>query len=418
MSLTEEQQNVVNSIHKGENIFLTAPAGYGKSYVIQHIIKWSNKNNIHIGITAMTGAAALLLEGQTLHSFLGIGLGEGTPEDLFKRNLKNKKLLLKLQRLNLLIIDEVSMMNAELLDKISLYLGLIRKNNNPFGKVQMFLSGDMVQLPPIKGLYCFLSSEWKRANIQIVVLNKNMRQQDDTIFQSLLETVRWGKCTKVEMDILEPLKNTQFPNGILPTRLYSRNIDVDRINQAELKTIITQDKMIPIEFKVIFPQDAKKAQLAKQLITSFGIPESITLCIGAQVVLTRNMDREIGLVNGSRGIVQSLEQNKIIVKFTNNITYPIEYIEYNKMEKDVNITFFHYIPVKLAYALSIHRCQGMTLDAIEIDLGESIFCNGQAYTALSRAKNLQSIRIIDVSSRSFKTSQEVIAFYKKDSIIC
>lgn len=414
MSLTEEQQNVVDSIQKGKNIFLTAPAGYGKSYVIQHIIQYANKNNMNIGITAMTGSAALLLEGQTLHSFLGIGLGEGTAEELFKRNFKNKKLISKLQRLQLLIIDEISMMNAELLDKISIYLGLIRKNNNPFGELQLVLSGDMVQLPPIKGTYCFLSNEWKRANIQIVVLNKNMRQQNDHIFQLLLESVRWGKCSKNELNILESLKNTEFQNGILPTRLYSRNIDVDRINQAELNTLIKESNIKSYEFKVIFPKDAKKEQLAKQLIISFGIPESLNLCIGAQVVLTRNMDRELGLVNGSRGVIHSLDQNKIVVKF-NNITYPIEYIEYNKMEKDENITYFSYIPLKLAYALSIHRCQGMTLDAIEIDLGESIFCNGQAYTALSRAKNLNSIRIIDVSSRSFKTSPEVIDFYKNNA---
>lgn len=402
--MTPEQESVLQAIQHKENVFITAPAGYGKSYVIQRIVQWAREDSIPFGVTAMTGAAAILINGRTLHSFLGIGIGKGTAEELASQS--KKYIQRKLRKLSLLIIDEISMLDHQLFDKISTYLSIIRNQPDiPFGGVQLVFSGDMFQLPPVKGDYCFLSKNWSQCNFKVIPFTKNMRQQNDIPFQKILESVRAGKCSTKELEQLKALSNTEFTNGIVPTRLYSLNIDVDRINQAELQDLIDKTSPILTTYPIRYYQN--ESQL-KPIVKSMNVPESVQLCKDAQVVLTRNIDTTIGLVNGSRGIVLEVQDQSVLVKFQNDLVYNVEY--YNHEEDSRSL--FSYIPLRLAYALSIHKCQGMTLDAIEIDLGESIFCYGQAYTALSRAKNLQSVRLVDIHPKSFRTHPAVLDFYK------
>ena len=406
--MTPEQESVLDFIKQRKNVFMTSPAGYGKSYVIQKIVQFVKINHIPFGVTAMTGAAAILINGRTLHSFLGIGLGKGTAEDLYTEC--NKYIQRKLIKLNLLIVDEVSMLDKELFDKISTYLGLIRNRpNEPFGGVQLLFSGDMFQLPPVKGDYCFQSKLWDKCNFKVIQFTKNMRQQNDTIFQKLLESLRQGACSTEELEQLKTLSSTEFCNGIIPTRLYSLNVDVDNINQVELQKLIKTTNPIVKNYSIQF---YNKVPQAKLIAKSMNVPESIQLCSKAQVVLTRNLEAESGLVNGSRGIVLEVHESSILVQFLNGIVYSISYCDY----EDEDVVLFSYIPLRLAYALSIHKCQGMTLDAIEIDLGKSIFCWGQAYTALSRAKNLESVKIIDVHQKSFRTHPFVLEFYKNQKM--
>jgi ATP-dependent DNA helicase PIF1 len=402
--MTPEQESVLQAIQQKQNVFITAPAGYGKSYVIHRVVQWAKESNIPFGVTAMTGAAALLINGRTLHSFLGIGIGKGTAEELASQS--KKYIQRKLRKLSLLIVDEISMLDHQLFDKISLYLSILRKQETvPFGGVQLVFSGDMFQLPPVKGDYCFTSKIWSQCQFQVISLTKNMRQQHDPTFQKILDSVRYGKCTKEALTHLQSLKTTEFSNGIMPTRLYSLNTDVDCINKAELQDLINTTQPVLMSYPTHYSSTIPQAKL---IAKTMNIPETIQLCKDAQVVLTRNVNVENGLVNGSRGIVLKVEDTSALIQFQNGVIYAVAY--YNH-EEDKNI-LFSYLPLKLAYALSIHKCQGMTLDAIEIDLGDSIFCYGQAYTALSRAKNLESVRVIDVHPRSFRTHPNVIEFYK------
>ena len=408
MAMTPEQESVLHFVKQRKNVFMTSPAGYGKSYVIERIVYWAKTEKISFGVTAMTGTAAILINGRTLHSFLGIGLGKDKAEDL--ASVCNKYVKQKLMKLRLLIVDEVSMLDIELFEKISTYLGLIRKKPDiPFGGIQLLFSGDMFQLPPVKGDYCFQSKLWEQCQFQIVQFTKNMRQQKDTSFQTLLQSLRIGHCSTTELQQLKSLSNTEFTNGITPTRLYSLNIDVDNINQIELQELIKTTHPILKTYSIRF---RNKISQAKTLIKSMNVPESIQLCSNAQVVLTRNLQIESGLVNGSRGVVLEVTDSAVLVKFQNGVIYPITYYDH----EDENEILFSYIPLRLAYALSIHKCQGMTLDAIEIDLGKSIFCWGQAYTALSRAKDMASIRIIDIHQKSFRTHPFVLDFYKNQSM--
>ena len=199
--LNTKQRLAVDSVLNEENIFITGPGGTGKSFTIKYIIELLKTNNKNYGLTATTGTASVLIGGQTINSFLGIGLGNDKTNNIVKKILSNNTLYQKLEKLDVLIIDEISMMDDLLFEKISDILSIIKSLNNqankdlPFGGIQMIFVGDFCQLAPVKGLYCFLSSLWDKLNINIVILEELVRQSEDELFQNILRIVRKGKCT-------------------------------------------------------------------------------------------------------------------------------------------------------------------------------------------------------------------------------
>lgn len=408
--MNNEQTKIFTEIIKDYNSLITGSAGTGKTYLLKNIINWARDNDIKFAITASTGCSAYLIKGRTIHSYLGIGLAKKTALELYN-DVNNKKhfIIKKLRALKLLILDEISMIDSELFTKISEFLKLVRKSSLPFGGIQIILSGDFCQLPPPKGEYCFKSTEWTNSKIKVHILKELVRQDKDDIFKSILEELRWGLCTKDTLMILKKCKNTEFKNGIIPTILYSKNIDVDNINNKELQKLIDNGESI-MKYKTNYFNDS-----IKYWGESIKIPESITLCVGVQVVLTWNIAQDDGLINGSRGVVTEITPLGPKIKFISGKEVLIEPIKIyqEECEQDTMMPYISFIPVRLAYALSVHRSQGMTLDAVIIDIGESIFEYGQAYTALSRVKSLDSVRILHVRTKSFKTHEDVISFYKK-----
>lgn len=421
-----QQQFVFDKVREGKNVFLTGEPGTGKSYTVHHIIQWAIRSQKHIGVTAMTGVAAVLIDGVTLHSYLGIGLGTDDLHILVTKAFKNSKLRRKLTQLEILIIDEISMMNHELMGKVSRYLSSVRHKDLPFGGVQLICVGDFSQLAPCDGEYCFRGKTWKSADFEHCILTESIRHNDDTEFQDMLKRLRWGRCSDEDYERLLQLQNTEFPENIIPTRLYSLNVNVDKINNDELAKLITHGART-ITYRIRFPHEINKTECLKYA-KALNISD-ITLCIGSQVVLTRNLNQDIGLVNGARGVITQIHPEFVMVEFLNG-TGP-ERIDFYKLsliniweknktdsndddieERKVEFNIYS-IPLKLAWAITIHRTIGMTLDAVEIDLGNSIFADGQAYTAISRARNLRSIRIISVNKSSFKTNPRVIKFYNK-----
>jgi len=418
--MNEKQHYVFNKVREGRNVFLTGEPGTGKSYTIHAIIEWAQKNGAKIGITGMTGVAAVLIGGVTLHSFLGISLGQGTIEQLIYKVSKNGKLLRKLKRLQILIIDEISMMDAELFIKIDALLRAVRRKDKPFGGIQLLCVGDFSQLAPCEGDYCFRATIWKDVEFEECILTEAVRHGDDIEFQEMLKRLRWGKCTDADYERLCELSETTFPEHIVPTRLYSLNVNVDKINNDELEKIMEKNK-VPgtssrlISYAIRFPNELNVMDRIKYA-KLYNIND-ISLCVGCQVVLTKNLDQDIGLVNGARGVVTLVHPQYVMVEFLNGKVERIDYYkvaltniweetEHDKMEMDI-----YSMPLKLAWAITIHRTIGMTLDAVEIDLGKSIFAYGQAYTALSRARSLRSIRLTSVNKKSFKTHPHVIEFY-------
>ena len=397
--LNDKQKEAVNSIKDGENIFLTGSPGTGKSFTLKRIVKVLKLNNIEYGITALTGCAAILINAQTVHSYLGLGIGKGSVQDILNK-LKNRQInkYATLCKLQTLVIDEISMMDDALFDKISELLCAIKRNKLPFGGVQLILVGDFCQLPPVNGDYCFTSSLWELSKLKTVELTELVRQKGDIEFQNILQEIRKGKCSKKTFNKLLELRNTKFENGIIPTKLYPINTNVDHINKKEYDKLCNENK----DNKEIFykSKPAKKDIKTEQY--------DITLMKNAQIMITRNINIEDGLINGTRGIVVELNEKYIIIRDKHNRVHKIEYYQDVDHNEELLIRF---MPVKLAYAMSIHKSQGTTLDAVEIDGGCNIFAPGQLYTALSRAVSLSSIKIIDLHLDSFITSLKVKKFY-------
>ena len=404
--LNNKQHFAVEQTIKGENILITGPAGTGKSYTIKFIIELLMADNKNVGLTATTGTAAFIIGGQTIHSFMGLGICDDSIADIFIKIRNRSNIYKRLAELDVLIIDEVSMLDTILFEKISDIFCYIKSNslkdtellNKPFGGIQLILIGDFCQLAPVNGIYCFLSKLWQEANIKVVLLEELVRQNDDLLFQQILQIIRKGKCTDNILKVLNALKETQFDDEIIPTKLYPKNINVDKINDIEINKLKEAGNNT-----YTYTAEATKDNIAN--CSKY----NVELVVNSQVIVTRNIDISAGIVNGTRGVVKNLFKDFVIVKDTQGNLHNISYYKdiFDKKSK----SYILHMPLKVSYALSIHKSQGMTIDAVEIDLGDNIFTCGQAYTALSRAKSLKSIKIIEVSKESFKINPYVKAFY-------
>lgn len=402
VKLNDKQKEAIEVVLNEKNLFLTGSAGTGKSYTLLYIVDLLQQNSKKFGLTAMTGCAASLINAQTLHSYLGIGLAKDTVDILLKNIKKKSEIYNRIKNLEVLIIDEISILDLELFEKISNILKKIKDNDKPYGGVQLILVGDFCQLPPINGKYCFESDLWNEINIEIVELTELVRQQDDILFQKILQYIRKGKCSKKIYEILLNLKNTEFDNDIEPTKLFAINIDVDKINNNEF------DKLTKINNNEIKIYKAKASIDNHYLLNTY----DVKLTLKAQIMITRNIDVVNGLVNGTRGVVLYMDIDYIIIKDIYGKKHKIEYYKDINQNVKNNESWILHMPVKLAYAISCHKSQGMTIDALEVDLGKNIFAAGQLYTALSRAKTLKSIKIIDIDIKSFITNKKVKRFYK------
>jgi ATP-dependent exoDNAse (exonuclease V) alpha subunit len=395
--MNEKQFEALNVVKSGKNLFLTGSAGTGKSYTLKAIIDYLSSNNINYGVTALTGCAAVLINGQTIHSFLSLGISRNL-RDIYNNLCKFKSSLMKIKNLQTLIIDEISMMDDELFNLINNLLMMVKNTDCYFGSVQMILVGDFHQLPPIKGEYCFLSEAWTKINLTTVILTELIRQKDDNKLQLILEEIRNGQPCDETIEILRNLKDTKFKSkDIKPTRLYPININVDKINNREFQKLLKKNGNITVEYKA-FSNKAEKTDVY-----------DITLTVGAQIMVIRNISITDKLFNGTRGIVIELNKDNVIIKDIYDKLHTIEYYTDLSQDKKRSISF---MPLKLAYAMSIHKSQGASIDYLEIDLGDDIFISGQLYTALSRATNINNIRIINISKDSFIQNKKVNNFYE------
>lgn len=414
MILNKEQSYAYQSILKGNNLFITGGGGVGKTALLNYFIK--KHKNKYIGVTSTTGTSAILINGTTLHSFLGLGTGKQNI-DVIQSNINNNKYLKKRWiNLRLLIIDEISMLSAEFFDKIELLARLIRNSEKPFGGIQLILSGDFCQLSPIDTKsFCFEANSWNLVIDKIIYLHKIIRQENME-FQKCLSNIRLGITDDFTKDIINSRINVSLKNsyGITPTKLFSKNINVDNTNKNELNKLTQTNKKYEYKMNSIFNNNL----IAEKYKKNLSAVENLELCLGCQVMLIFNLDISNKLINGSRGIVTDfVYQNGSfipLVKFLNGIEIPIDYHIWKIEEEDKLLGTITQIPLKLAYAFSIHKSQGSSLDYAILDLSQ-LFDYGMAYVALSRVRNLNGLTITSINWNKVNANPKAISFYNSIS---
>lgn len=408
LKMNAEQRRAFEAIREGKNVLLTGPGGVGKSYVVKNVAKWARDSRLKFGVTATTGSASILIGGTTLHSFLGIGLGQKTPAQLadwvrYKKRFVYNRLL----RLQFLIIDEVSMLDSELFEIISIFLGIVKGNNKPFGGIQLLLCGDLFQLPPIKNKHFFKSAVWDATNIEHVELTESQRHKDDLEFMNMLAELRLGVCSEETLSKLKATKANSFPEGIEPTALYTRNLDVDEVNEGKYDALVAAGARW-FEYKIDV-----SSQGAAAWASACKIPDAVKICVGAQVVLTWNVDLDAGLCNGARGVVVDVGLAGTTVRFVDGKSVLIAPVKV--AHEDDPGTWISFMPLRLAYALTINKAQGMTLDCAIVVFDKNTsskeFMYGRAYTALSRVRNLSSIRVYHAKASTFVAHPDVLEYY-------
>jgi ATP-dependent DNA helicase PIF1 len=431
--MNPDQKRTFEKFKKGESLFITGPAGVGKSYLIKHIYNYCRNRNINIKVTALTGCASVLLNdcnAQTLHSFMNIGISLNINDvsnyiRKMKRQYRNK-----LKNLEVLIVDEVSMLHPKYFERMSKTLSIIRDNMNPMGGLQTLFFGDFYQLPCVNNnsddkIYCFDSVKWRILfpPSNCINLHKNMRMMNDDNLSEMLNNIRLGIIKKEYIEALKKrVVSMDYINSmeIKPIRIVPLREQAERINIMELNKINSRE----VEF--VAKINNKKAKFRRDIaireaenIGKYApYTVKLRLKIGATVMLIINIDRT--LVNGSMGVIREFGINretrlpKCLVQFENGRTVWIEYNTWLRKKENNNEPDFGVmqLPLILAYAITIHKIQGKTFDKVYADIGNNIFESGQAYVALSRIRNLNSLYLKDFNENKVFSCDRVSQFYK------
>lgn len=443
MELSKEQQIAFDKYVQGHNIFITGPGGSGKSALIKLINAHAYKKFKDIHVTALTGCAAVLLncKAKTLHSWAGIGLGNGTIEHLVTKIKKNKFAKALWKGTDILVVDEVSMLSLKLFDTLNAIGKAVRNNSNPFGGIQLIFSGDFFQLPPVGNKdepdtqrFCFESEDWnvvfnKSSQIQLV---KIFRQTDE-IYSTILNQIREGKIKRRSNEmILEYVGRPFDPKLIVePTKIFPTKNKVEQINITKMSSL----QGVVKEFKIKYIKDIEMTKTDRLrrleftdkdvqveldfLASNLMCDKEMKLKIGAQVMCIINIKSECGdvlICNGSQGIITEFcaITGSPKVKYNNGIEMVmLAHIWESDKIPGIGVS---QIPLILAWALTIHKSQGATLDAAEIDVGSGIFECGQTYVALSRVKSLDGLYLTSFDAKRIRINKKVKDFYDELSL--
>lgn len=444
--LSYQQKIAFNKYIQGHNIFITGPGGTGKSALIKKIYLHALEHGKNIQVTALTGCAAILLgcEAKTLHSWAGIGLANKPTNEIINSIIKNSKKKANWKRVDILVVDEVSMMSKKLFELIYQIAYNVRKDYRPFGGIQIIFSGDFFQLPPVgnrddddTSKFCFESENWDKTftlenQVQLV---KIFRQKDEK-YTDILNQIREGRIKKSSNKILTEMVGKVVPEDFIikPTKLFPVKSSVDIINNEEMTGLSTE----VIEYKIrkhynlpiLTKLERDKRALfnpieieneLSYLILNSNFDENLKLKVGAQVMCTINLMDEIRdrivICNGSQGIITKVDKGlqAPVVRFNNGLEMTMGY-HITPSEKIPGIGISQ-VPLILAWAVTIHKSQGATLDAAEVDVGRGIFECGQTYVALSRVKSLEGLFLTSYDPSKIKINRKVKEYYEKLLVI-
>jgi len=392
------QNTALNILKTGNNVFITGSAGTGKTYLLNKFTFYLKSRKIVPTIVAPTGIAASHLRGQTIHSYFSLGIRSEVDDYYIESLLEKKYLQTRFSHLKVLIIDEISMVSPEIFSSIDKILQAFKKNTLPFGGVQTILSGDFFQLPPISRTpsdkrFAWQSPSWKELGLKTCYLQEKFRQ-DDNVLISILDEIRSGSVSSNSYDVLNARFHKDLDIDFTPTKLYTHNMDVDRINIQELHKINNP----AFAFKYKSEGTAKNIE---KIFKSSLVLEEISLKKDAVVMFIKN-NPDLGYVNGTTGTIVDFDQEtKLpIVKTSDGSLIKVILEEWTMENESANVVAkVLQVPLKLAWAITIHKSQGMTLDSAEIDLSKT-FEVGQGYVALSRIKNINGLRLMGLNDKA------------------
>jgi ATP-dependent DNA helicase PIF1 len=442
MVLSADQLRAFELYKSGKNVFITGAGGSGKSYLIKHIYEDAIERNKKIFVTALTGTAAILLSANgfpasTLHSWARLGLANGTVDELVHRLQKNTYPRMRWMETQILVVDEVSMLSTRLFETFEKVARIIRREKNkgqelPFGGIQIIFTGDFYQLPPVitatekkkYGQFCFESEKWEELfGDNQVILNKMFRQRE-VEYVNILNQIREGHIRKETVQILNQHVNKQYSSSlvIMPTKLYPLKKQVAEINQRKLAEINEE----PVMYGLKYGTDGEASELTDRLVihstkeeieyehiflkNNVRCEERLILKKGASVMCIVN-GLIGGICNGSQGVIIDFDKptKYPIVHFNNGKIMTIP--PYRWKSDAISRVYVEQIPLILAWALTIHKSQGASLDCAEIDVGSGIFECGQTYVALSRVRTMDGLYLTAFDPSAIIVSRKVRIFY-------
>eukprot|EP00850_Spirogloea_muscicola_P007305 SM000036S13349 [mRNA] locus=s36:729059:731408:- [translate_table: standard] len=436
------QMRVLRAIAEGRSVFVTGSAGTGKSFLLAHVLATLRSAAMYgpdaVFVTASTGLAACNIGGTTLHSFAGIGLGRESAADLTSRILGRREARLRWLRAKALILDEVSMVDGDLFDKIEKIARNLKQSEKPFGGIQLVVTGDFYQLPPVKEggqpqRFAFEAESWGRCMGMQLELRHVFRQADRD-FVGLLNELRQGRCSAGTLQRLQScssgaqLASAQGGDGIEPTRLYPHKVDVARENLGRLQQLRGEEL-------TFVAMDIGGGEHQRKLLDATQAAREVRLRVGAQVMLVKNLDQGAGLVNGARGVVEAFVTPVSLASLGENAPHARQISASGRWPSvrfaclggspqvvgpeswSINegpkvLAKRVQVPLALGWALSVHKCQGMTLDRVETDLSKA-FDDGMVYVALSRVRSLEGLVLSGFDPRRIKVNPKVASFYEQ-----
>lgn len=386
----------------GESVLLTGPAGAGKTFVLNQFVRLAKAEGKHVSVTATTGLAATHLGGTTIHSWSGIGVHDYVPQGFVDHISKGRREII--EKTDVLVIDEISMLHDFRLDMIDTVCRLVRKVDEPFGGIQLIMSGDFFQLPPINrgdsraGGFVVNSQVWQELDPVICYLQEQHRQDDETLLD-ILNAMRAGELRRHHAETL--LARTEvYPDDLEQlTELHTVNVDVDSLNEAKLAQLegdeITYEQMT-----------SGSTNYVESLQRSVLAPAALKVKKGALVMAVKNSP-EKKYVNGSLGVVIDFEPGTDypVVEFKSGKTISMQPDTWELRDGDKKRASITQIPLRLAWAITVHKSQGMTLDAARIDLRKA-FVEGMGYVALSRVKSLDNLYLAGINQMALRVSED------------
>ena len=399
------QAQALNVMLQGSSVFLTGAPGAGKTYVLNEFIRRAGRAGKNVAITASTGIAATHIGGTTIHGWSGLGIKDFLSDWDLERLKSTDKLIKRYNAADVLVIDEVSMLHGQRLNVVNQVAKLLRKSDQPFGGLQVVLVGDLFQLPPItRGNeavdFAHLSEAWSELDPKICYLTEQHRQDSGDGLLDVLNAMRRGDVNEMHETALQERLREEPSSDQIVTRLYSHNMDVDSINNRHLKDILLDGIVYRMQM------NGKKPKI-ETLMKSVLAPEELELKRGAEVMFIAN-NFASGFVNGTRGRVLDFVDDLPLVQLTNGREIKVEPHTW-KLDEDGKVRAeVAQLPLRLAWAITIHKSQGMSLDAAEIDLSRS-FTPGMGYVALSRVRSMDGVYLKGINRMALSMHPLIIA---------